>query len=78
MAPRKKRVIEPLAPDDTRHGTPNAYTNYGCRCQECRKAWEAYPPRKRAVRRWRARAGIVKPRTPVDEATPADAGAESG
>lgn len=27
-----------LAPDDPRHGSINAYTNWGCRCERCRAA----------------------------------------
>lgn len=26
----------------TRHGTTSTYTNYGCRCDDCRVAWSAY------------------------------------
>lgn len=25
-------------PSDVRHGTPNGYSNLGCRCERCRKA----------------------------------------
>lgn len=31
-----------LAPNDRRHGTPNGYTNYRCRCDACREAWRVY------------------------------------
>lgn len=31
------REREPLAPDDPRHGTMNAYNNYRCRCDACRQ-----------------------------------------
>ncbi len=28
----------PLTVDDERHGTPNAYNNYRCRCEPCKAA----------------------------------------
>ena len=31
-----------LTPDDERHGTLSAYVNYGCRCEPCRGARNAY------------------------------------
>lgn len=30
------------------HGTPNAYTNYGCRCDLCRQAHSLYRSERRA------------------------------
>jgi hypothetical protein len=30
------------------HGTPNAYTNYGCRCDLCREAHALYRSERRA------------------------------
>jgi hypothetical protein len=30
------------------HGTPNAYTNYGCRCDLCREAHSLYRSERRA------------------------------
>lgn len=30
------------------HGTPNAYTNYGCRCDACREAHSLYRSERRA------------------------------
>lgn len=30
-------MTKPFAPT-TKHGTTNAYTNYGCRCDECKRA----------------------------------------
>lgn len=30
------------------HGTPNAYTNYGCRCDSCREAHSLYRSERRA------------------------------
>lgn len=30
------------------HGTPNAYTNYGCRCDPCREAHSLYRSERRA------------------------------
>lgn len=46
LAPTK--LAAGLAPDDPRHGKPSSYTNWGCRCDECRAAWAAY---KRATRK---------------------------
>lgn len=31
-----------LSPDDSRHGTSNGYSNYKCRCAQCREAWRVY------------------------------------
>lgn len=31
-----------LTPDDERHGTPNGYSNFGCRCEACVTANSAY------------------------------------
>ena len=31
------------------HGTPNAYTNYGCRCEVCREAHSLYRSERRAL-----------------------------
>jgi hypothetical protein len=28
--------------DKVTHGTPSTYTNYGCKCPECRRAWAEY------------------------------------
>jgi hypothetical protein len=30
------------------HGTPNAYTNYRCRCEPCRQAHSLYRSERRA------------------------------
>ena len=35
---RQARIDEGLAPDDPRHGTDNAYCNWKCRCEPCKKA----------------------------------------
>ena len=32
----------PLAPDDPRHGTRNAYVYHHCHCELCRKVWADY------------------------------------
>ena len=41
-----------LLPDDPRHGSANAYTNYACRCDECRAGYSEYQvPRIQAKRR---------------------------
>lgn len=34
-ADRARRMAIGLAPDDPRHGTENAYNNWGCRCAVC-------------------------------------------
>jgi hypothetical protein len=39
--PRNRPSIA-LAPDDPRHGTANGYNNRGCRCNACRRAWNAW------------------------------------
>lgn len=39
---RKPFVYRPLTPDDRRHGTLNGYTNYRCRCEQCKGAARAY------------------------------------
>lgn len=36
---------------DPRHGTTNAYGNYGCRCTPCRKAKSAAPTRYKQTRK---------------------------
>ncbi|MGE3413713.1 MAG: hypothetical protein AB7L91_15960 [Dehalococcoidia bacterium] len=35
-------------PSFVSHGTPNAYTNYGCRCDRCRQAHSLYRSERRA------------------------------
>lgn len=35
---RRERSAAGLPPGDPRHGTPNGYTNYRCRCDECKAA----------------------------------------
>ena len=42
--------MNPLAPDDPRHGTVNGYSNLKCRCSECRSAWATYQRRASARR----------------------------
>ena len=37
-----KQRLKGLLPDDPRHGSINGYTNYACRCEECREAWTTY------------------------------------
>lgn len=36
------RMAEGLRPDDKRHGTRNAYREWGCRCEPCTKASRKY------------------------------------
>lgn len=36
------------------HGTPGGYSNHGCRCDDCRKAWREHASKMRANRRNRA------------------------
>lgn len=38
---RRHRDEGGLAEGDPRHGTPNGYTNHGCRCAPCKTAWAA-------------------------------------
>ena len=38
----RRQTIKPLDVDDPRHGTDNGYTNYVCRCDDCRAARLAY------------------------------------
>ena len=46
-AARSRRGRTLLREDDPRHGTANAYTNYGCRCAKCKRAaHERYMARK--------------------------------
>jgi hypothetical protein len=35
-----------LPPDDPRHGKYTTYNNHGCRCSECRNAWNVYNTEK--------------------------------
>jgi hypothetical protein len=51
-------VRPPLAPEDPRHGTLNAYSNLGCRCRPCKGAnaasvrvWLADPAHRRQHQR---------------------------
>jgi hypothetical protein len=39
-------LIHPNAP----HGTRNGYTNYGCRCDECKKAHKEAVAARMAIR----------------------------
>ena len=39
---------EAQLPPFVSHGTPNAYTNYGCRCELCREAHSLYRSERRA------------------------------
>jgi hypothetical protein len=61
-------------PSFVSHGTPNAYTNYGCRCDPCREAHSLYRSERRArdpekyttymreyMREYRARKREAKP-----------------
>lgn len=43
-----------LADDDSRHGTVNGYAKWGCRCDPCREAANAYKRRRRQVKRAKA------------------------
>ena len=40
--------VEAQLPPFVFHGTPNAYTNYGCRCERCREAHSLYRSERRA------------------------------
>ncbi|SER81713.1 hypothetical protein SAMN04488583_6373 [Mycobacterium sp. 88mf] len=35
---RRERTAAGLPPGDPRHGTPNGYTNWGCKCDACKAA----------------------------------------
>jgi hypothetical protein len=57
LAPRPSRLVrrlEAVAMDEATlpvfvsHGTSNAYTNYGCRCEVCREAHSLYRSERRA------------------------------
>lgn len=36
--------------DVTWHGTTGGYSNHGCRCPQCRKAWAAYCRKRKRER----------------------------
>ena len=39
----KRRSTTPVEPADAAwHGTPNGYTNHGCGCEDCSRAWHQY------------------------------------
>lgn len=38
----RRRAADPATADRAGHGKPSTYTNYGCRCEECRDAKRAY------------------------------------
>lgn len=42
---RQARFAMKLDPEDPRHGTPNFYSNYGCRCRKCTDAQNLADPR---------------------------------
>jgi hypothetical protein len=47
---------KPLAADDPRHGTMNAYSNYGCKCELCKAEAQAHrvaTDRNGYMREWR-------------------------
>lgn len=50
-----------LPAGDPRHGTTGGYTNWGCRCAECREA------NTTKHREWRHRTGYSEPRAAVSE-----------
>jgi hypothetical protein len=41
-------------PNDSRHGTVNGYAKWGCRCDPCRTAANAYKRHRRQVKRAKA------------------------
>lgn len=47
---RARRFQDGLPANDPRHGTPNGYTNYGCRCEPCRAAGSEANKRRRKRR----------------------------
>jgi hypothetical protein len=44
-----------LTEDDPRHGSVNGYTNFRCRCDDCKGAWSAYRAARRIKRAEAAR-----------------------
>jgi hypothetical protein len=51
---RERKAATPLADNDPRHGTENAYTNFACRCDRCRAAKKAHDAEYRARRKARS------------------------
>lgn len=45
--------MKTLTPGDPRHGTPNGYVNYGCRCESCKAAASVAQKRIKAALRSR-------------------------
>lgn len=59
MAEKKKKVYRTQVP----HGTNHAYSNRGCRCDDCREAQRLY---KADLRRRHRYGGYVQPRRRSD------------
>lgn len=61
-----RRTRKPKATKPIPHGTPNGYTNYGCRCDACRKAASEYHKaqrlRRKAAERDAERLQALRPR----------------
>lgn len=49
-----RRIEHGLSDGDSRHGTTNGYTKWGCRCDPCRTTANAYKRRRRQVKRAKA------------------------
>ncbi len=43
----KTRALTPTVS----HGKPSTYTNYGCRCTDCRHGWATYAAQRRKAAR---------------------------
>lgn len=43
------------------HGTSGGYSNHGCRCEDCRRAWNLYSVQ------YKARRALVTPRLPTNQ-----------
>ena len=52
------RSKKQLPPEDARHGTPNGYGNWGCRCEPCTAAHAVKCYERRQAR---AAKGVTKP-----------------
>lgn len=59
---RRYNYVMLVSPDDPRHGTWNAYSNLGCRCDRCRQAASEYnrERRRRGLARDRCACGAPK------------------
>lgn len=54
FAAQQRRMQRGLPEGDSRHGTVSGYTKWGCRCDPCREAANAYKRDLRAAQRAKA------------------------